>query len=86
MAHPHGRALLDIGEQVDWIIDRDRCLAVFGPAGRHHGAAQLLHHQLHAIANAEHRNAQLPDGRVADRRTLFVHRTGAATEDDSFRR
>ena len=86
MAHPHRRALLDIGEQVDWIIHGVRCLTVFGPAGCHHGPTELLHHQLHAVANAQHRNSQVPDGRVAHRRTLFVNRTGAATEDDSGRR
>ena len=86
MAHPHRRALLDIGEQVDRIVHRDRRLAVFGPTGSHHGATQLLHHQLHAVANAQHRNAQVPDGGIADRRTLFVNRTGATAEDESFRR
>ena len=44
-------------------------------------AAELERHQLHAVADAEHRDAELEDRRVDLRRALGVDRGGAARED-----
>ena len=83
MAHPHRGSLIHVGEQIRGVVNKQRCFAIFSAASCHHGAAQLLHHQLHAVANPEHRNAQLPDFGVTQRRMLGIDRTGASTQDDS---
>ena len=48
---------------IDRIIHEERRLAVFSAAGRHHRTAELLHHQLHAVADAEHRG-DVENGRI----------------------
>ena len=86
MAHPHRGSTGDVGEQIGGIIHLQRCLAVFGlAAGGFHHTPQLLHHQLHAVADPQHRDAQLPDRRITEGRVLGVHRTGTAAEDDPLR-
>ena len=45
-------------------------------------AAELERHQLHAVADAENRYAELEDRGVAARSALRVDRGGAAREDD----
>ena len=86
MAHPHRGARFHVGEQVDRVVHVQWRLAVFGATGGHHRPAQLLHHQLHAVANPQHRNAQPPDGRITHRRPGLVHGIGAAAEDDALGR
>ena len=86
VTHPHRGAIVHIGEQIGGIVDFQRCLAVFGPSsGSDNTTTQLLHHQLHAVADPEHRNAQRPDLRIAERSTLGIDRTGSATENDPLR-
>ena len=85
VAHPHRRAVIDVGEQIDRIVDKQRRLAVLGPTGGHDRTAQLLHHQLHAVTNPQHRDAQLPDRRIAERRALLVDRIGTTAEEDAAR-
>ena len=85
VAHPHRGTVVHVGEQVGGVIHMQRRLAVFGPAGGHHRPAQLLHHQLHAVADPQHRDAQVPQGRVAAGCAFFVDRAGAAAEDDPLR-
>ena len=43
------------------MIDFDLGVAVFAVLGFLHSSAEMLGHQLHAVADAEDRNAQLPD-------------------------
>ena len=82
VAHPHGRSILDIGQQVHRVVHKQRRLAVFSAACRHDRTAQLLHHQLHAVANTEDRNAQVPNTRITHRSPGLIHGAGAPTEDD----
>ena len=82
VAHPHGRTILDIGQQINWVVHKQRRLAVFSATCRHHRTAQLLHHQLHAVANTEYWNAQVPDAGIAHRCAGLIHGAWAATEDD----
>ena len=46
-------------------------------------AAQLVREELQAVADAEHRDAQLEDEPVGARAALGEHRRGAAGEDDA---
>src|SRR5258708_37827598 len=50
-----------------------------------HPAAELRRHRLHAIADAQHRNAQLEDPIGRFRRGVFVCGGRAAREDDPAR-
>ena len=86
MAHPHRGAVIDVGEQIDRVIYVERCLAVFAPLGGLHPTPQLLHQQLHAVANPEHGDAQVPEAWVTYGRPGRIHGAGAATEDDPLRR
>ncbi len=49
-------------------------------------AAELLGHRLHAVADPEHRDAEVPDRPRRTRRRGLVHRGGSAGEDDPARR
>ena len=51
----------------------------------HHAAAELLRHGLHAVADAEHRHAELEHGLRRARRLLVGDGLGAAGEDDAAR-
>ena len=46
-------------------------MAEFAMAGASHLPAQHIGHQLHAVADAEHRHAELEHARVAFRRASF---------------
>ena len=54
-------------------------LALHAPAD---DTAELLADQLGAVADAEHRNAQVVDRRIERRRTVDVDALGAARQDD----
>ena len=82
MAHPHRRALVDVREQVGGVVDKEGRLAVLSAARGHHRATQLLNHQLHAVADTQHRNTQIPNPGIALRGVVGVHRAGTTTEDD----
>ena len=83
MAHPHRRSVIDVGEQIGGIVDVQRRLAVFSPTSGDHRTTQLLHHQLHAVANPQDRDPQIPELRIAQGRSLLVHRARPAAEDDA---
>ena len=74
VAHPHGGGVVHIGEQVGGVVDEEGSLTVFAPLGAIHLAAELLHHQLHAVAYPQHWNTQLPNGWIAVGRAGVVHR------------
>ena len=82
VAHPHGRTILDIGQQINGVVHKQGRLAVFSAACRHHRTAQLLHHQLHAVANTKDRNAQVPNPRITHRGPGLIHGARTATEND----
>ena len=46
-------------------------------------SAEKMRHELHAVADAEHGDAEFEDGAVGMRRVLGIHGHGAAAEDDS---
>jgi hypothetical protein len=48
-------------------------------------AAELLRDELCAVADAEHRHAEVVDRRIERRRALDVHALGAAGQDDGRR-
>ena len=58
-------------------------LAVFPLGGRAHMAAQQMHHQLAAIANAQHGHAQLKQFLGVGGRIRQIGTVGAAGEDDA---
>ena len=51
---------LDIGEQVGGVVDLQGALP-YSALPVADDATQLLHHQLHAVANPQHGDAQVPD-------------------------
>ena len=57
-------------------------LAELGDAGVLDGAAEVLRHQLHPVADAERRHAELVDARIDPGSSRGVHRGGAAAEDE----
>lgn len=84
--HPHG--LLGGGaleEGGGGLGDVQLRTAVLTGAGVVDRAAEGLRHQLEAVAHAEDRDAGLEQGAVEGRRARFVHRRGAAGEDDGRR-
>jgi hypothetical protein len=74
--------VLDVGEQLRMPVGAHFGIAVLVMAGIDHLAAQLGGHGLHAIADAEHRHAQLEHRLGGARRLLFRHRGRTAGEDD----
>ena len=48
-----------------------------------HFSAKHLGHQLHAVADAKHRNIEIEDGRVALRRALVRHAARPARENQA---
>ena len=61
-------------------------MAVLAFVGSAHFAAERVHHQLQAIANAEHGQAQAEHARVGERGVAVVDGAGAPGENDSDRR
>ena len=74
---------IQAGKQSGGILDVQFRLAEFPFFGLFHLAAQLLNHQLGAVADAEHRNAQLENGRIGMGSAVVVDRTRAAGQDDA---
>ena len=77
----------NILEQRGMAVGADFGIAEFaglaGGFGGHHLAAQLLGHGLHAVADAEDRDAQLENDLRCARRIAFGDRVGAAGQDDA---
>jgi hypothetical protein len=64
-------------------IDRDQRVAKFALTRSAHFAAEHVGHQLHAVADTEHRGAELEQLGGALRRTLFRHAARSTREDDA---
>ena len=85
VAHPDRLLALDAGEQAVVRGDADVGRAVLAVVGREDVAAELVGHQLRAVADAEDGDAAGPDGRVGPRRVRVVDRVRAARQDDRAR-
>ncbi len=79
MAHPGGLFLRQAGGEGTGHPDTG--LAEFGRARPLDAAAEVLRHQLHAVADAEHGHAELVDAGVDLRGVIGVDGGGAAAED-----
>ena len=51
-----------------------------------HAAAERLAHELHAVADAEHGDAEIENRRIALRRAVGINARRAAGKDEPFRR
>ena len=84
VAHPHrlldGRLAVQQGRPL--VAPRQRRGSVLALLGVAHGAAQRDGHNLLAVAEAQHGNAQLEDARIDGRRVLGVHAGRPARQDD----
>ena len=80
--HPGLRLRGDPGEEGRvGLGHRQRRAAVLARLRLLHLAAEVVAHQLHAIADAEHRHWQVPHGRVDGQRLRVVHGLRAAGHD-----
>ena len=80
VAHPHDLLAGQVGaeQRAAGVGDGEVGAAVLAPAGLGDLAAEVAGDELAAVADAEHRDAGLVDGRVDRRRALGVHRRRAA--------
>ena len=84
MAHPD-RELVTGGErreQPDGLLHHQLRRPVFAVAARLDLAPELVGHELLAVADAQHRHAEIEEPRIALGRLVPVHALGAAREDD----
>lgn len=93
MAHPHlEHAVAFVGGEVGQTVEQFGVamgahfgVAEFAVVAEADGAAQLLRHGLHAVADAQHGHAHVEHGRRHAHRAFFVGRRVAAREDDALR-
>ena len=83
VAHPHGGLVVHALEQLARVVPMDDREAVLPRLRRHDVSAQLVRYQLHAVADAQHRNAAVEDPRLRQRRAIVVNRGGASGENDA---
>ena len=81
MAHPHGLLGREVVEELG-LVGLELRLAELRRARALDGAAEVARHELHAVADAERRDAEREDLRVELRRALGVHGRRAAGEDE----
>ena len=65
------------------VLDAERAFAVFALLARLDLPAEILGQELQAVANAQHRDAQLEDGAVRQRRVLGIDAGRAARQDEA---
>ena len=82
VGHPHLLLQGQLAEQGRRRGDLERRAAVLAGVGAGDLAAELLGHQLGAVADAEDGNAAPVDGLVDGGRPFDMHRLGTAAEDD----
>ena len=58
---------------------------MLAPGAVFHFAAEVMRHELHAVADAEHRGAEIENGGVGMRRILGIDAGGAAAENQTVR-
>ena len=85
MAHPDS---LDVGKAFEhWRIqikDFDVGTSVFSFISRNDFSTEMIGHQLHAVANAQYRNAHVENGRIDFKSIFFIDAVRAARENDPF--
>jgi hypothetical protein len=67
-------------------LDLNFRVSILAFRGRPHLAAERVHHELQSVADAEHRDAEIEDTLVGQRRIFVVHRRRPARQNDSHRR
>ena len=82
VAHPHVEGVRHRREQRPAVADRQRGAAVLALAGLVDRAAEALGHRLEAVADPQHRDTGLEDGRVDGGGAGRVDRRRSAGEDD----
>ncbi len=85
MAHPDRSAGRQAGQQRLVADGTDGGRAVLAPLRRSHPTAELMGHQLDAVADAQDRDPSLPQPRVGLRRVGVVDRCRSAGQDDAHR-
>ena len=85
--HPHGELGLrrDAREEAFGIADSNRGCTVLAFVRALDLASEEVRHELHAVANAENRQAEVEDARVDGRSTFGVDARRAAAEDERLR-
>ena len=81
--HPARLLRRQAGQQPAGIVDVQVRAAELADVGGLDPAAQVAREQLHAVADAQHRDAQLQQASVERRGAVGVHRRGAAGEDQA---
>ncbi|MPN42956.1 hypothetical protein SDC9_190514 [bioreactor metagenome] len=66
------------------IKDLDVGTSVFSFIGRNDFSTEMIGHQLHAVANAQYRNAHVENGRIDFKSIFFIDAVRAARENDPF--
>ena len=82
VAHPADARRLNAVEQQTRAVVRQLHLAILADLGSAAGTAELMDHQLLAVADAENGQTQLENGIVERGGVRLKHRRGAAGEDD----
>ncbi len=80
---PHAERGLQTLEELRALAEGKDAVAVFAVRAAGDVAAEHLAHELHAVADAEDREAHLEDARVRVGRALRLHAVGAAGQDDA---
>ena len=83
VAHPADGGGLNILEHLAAVVHKDLGLAVLTLRGAADMTAQQVHHQLAAVADAQHRHAPAENLGVDGGRVLQINAVGAAGEDDA---
>ena len=83
VAHPADGRRLHIGEQLALGVHKHLGLAVLTLGSAADMTAQQVHHQLAAVADAQHRHAPAEDLGVDGGRILQINAVGAAGEDNA---
>ena len=92
----HGRDLVAVAapdvdlfadpiEELRAIRDVQHARAVFAPGAELHLAAQMVRHQLHPVANSQHRKAERKNLRIEVRRAFVVNAGRPARKHDALR-
>ena len=86
VAHPDDELVRQPLEELVSGHDRHLRLPVFAGLAGLDPAAELLANQLHAVADAEHGDAEVEDAGIDAGGALLEHAVGTAREDDALRR
>ncbi len=85
VAVPDIELFADPGEKMGAICHVQHARAVLAPGAEFHLPAEMLCHELHPVADAEHRDAQGENLRINLRRPLIINTRRPAGEHDAVR-